>query len=64
MAFITELYPKQFLALQGSDSMLQTTMKRLHGLNCQDPLLICNEEHRFIVHEQLRAMQQAYADII
>ncbi|TAL64805.1 MAG: mannose-1-phosphate guanylyltransferase/mannose-6-phosphate isomerase [Legionella sp.] len=59
-----ELYPKQFLNIQGPDSMLQATVKRLQGLDCQDPLLICNEEHRFIVNEQLNQINQAYSDII
>ncbi len=34
--------------------MLQETVKRLDGIDHQAPLLICNEEHRFIVAEQLR----------
>ncbi|MFI4962768.1 MAG: mannose-1-phosphate guanylyltransferase/mannose-6-phosphate isomerase [Legionellales bacterium] len=59
-----ELYPKQFLNIQGPDSMLQTTVKRLQGLKHQDPLFICNEEHRFIVSEQLRLINQRYSGII
>ncbi|CAH0527259.1 mannose-1-phosphate guanylyltransferase/mannose-6-phosphate isomerase [Vibrio hippocampi] len=49
-----ELYPKQFLKLFGEQSMLQQTVSRLHGLEHQAPLLICNEEHRFIAAEQMR----------
>lgn len=49
------LYPKQFLPLVGDDTMLQATIKRLHGLPITAPLTICNEDHRFIVAEQLRA---------
>ena len=49
-----ELYPKQFLKLKGELSMLQQTIARLSGLKHQAPLLICNEEHRFIAAEQLR----------
>ncbi|KJF92744.1 mannose-1-phosphate guanyltransferase [Photobacterium angustum] len=48
------LYPKQFLALTSDATMLQETVKRLDGIEHQAPLLICNEEHRFIVAEQLR----------
>ncbi|MGI2800766.1 mannose-1-phosphate guanylyltransferase/mannose-6-phosphate isomerase [Photobacterium damselae] len=48
------LYPKQFLALTSNATMLQETVKRLDGIKHQAPLLICNEEHRFIVAEQLR----------
>ncbi len=51
-------YPKQFLTLFGEQSMLQSTIHRLKGLEHESPLVICNEEHRFIVAEQLR--QGAY----
>ena len=59
-----ELYPKQFLNLHGTESMLQHTVKRLQGLDYQAPLLICNEEHRFIVSEQLRLLNETYSGII
>jgi len=49
-------YPKQFLALAGEHSMLQQTLLRLTGLSHQAPLLICNEEHRFIAAEQIRQL--------
>ncbi|MFT5716074.1 MAG: mannose-1-phosphate guanylyltransferase/mannose-6-phosphate isomerase [Oleiphilaceae bacterium] len=49
-----ELYPKQFLTVSGELSMLQQTVTRLSGMEHQAPLLICNEEHRFIAAEQLR----------
>lgn len=49
-----ELYPKQFLTVTGELSMLQQTVARLSGIQHQAPLLICNEEHRFIAAEQLR----------
>jgi mannose-1-phosphate guanylyltransferase/mannose-6-phosphate isomerase len=49
-----ELYPKQFLTVTGSQSMLQQTLARLSGIEHQAPLLICNEEHRFIAAEQMR----------
>ena len=47
-------HPKQFLTLDGKDTMLQATMKRLGGLNIESSVTICNEEHRFFVAEQLR----------
>lgn len=59
-----ELYPKQFLTIQGSETMLQTTVKRLQGLGHEDPLFICNEAHRFIVSEQLRLINQSPGKII
>jgi mannose-1-phosphate guanylyltransferase len=47
-------HPKQFLALDGKDTMLQATMKRLENLEIDSSVTICNEEHRFFVAEQLR----------
>lgn len=49
-----ELYPKQFLTVMGEQSMLQQTVARLSGLEHKAPVLICNEEHRFIAAEQIR----------
>jgi len=59
-----ELFPKQFLKLQGESTMLQATVQRLAGLPCGNPLVICNEEHRFIVAEQLRQMEKLARNII
>lgn len=51
-----ELYPKQLLPLTGPNTMLQETILRVGGIpNLSDPLIVCNEEHRFMVAEQLRA---------
>jgi len=50
-------YPKQFLALNenSKNTFIQDTFVRLIGLNnLSKPLIICNEEHRFIVAEQMR----------
>ncbi len=49
-----DLYPKQLLPLAGELTMLQQTIARLKGLEQQPPLLLCNEEHRFMVAEQMR----------
>ena len=51
-------HPKQFLALNGADTMLQATVKRLSGLECDSSVVICNEEHRFFVAEQLREINE------
>ncbi|WP_324722708.1 mannose-1-phosphate guanylyltransferase/mannose-6-phosphate isomerase [Lelliottia sp. JS-SCA-14] len=48
------LYPKQFLPLIDDTTMIQDTLKRLKDIEHADPIIICNEEHRFIVAEQLR----------
>ena len=47
-------HPKQFLPLQGQDTMLQKTVKRLSGLDVDSIVTICNEDHRFFVAEQLK----------
>ena len=52
-----EKYPKQLLPLVGEQSMLQATVLRLEGLaGMAAPLLVCNEEHRFVVAEQVRSL--------
>ena len=51
-------HPKQFLRLHGEDTMLQSTVKRLLGLDIQASITICNEEHRFFVAEQLREIDK------
>ena len=50
-------YPKQFLSINNvsNESLLQQTYKRIRNLKgLKQPILICNEEHRFIVAEQMR----------
>ena len=55
-----EKYPKQLLPLVDEQSMLQATVARLDGLaDLAQPLLICNEEHRFVVAEQVRLLRWA-----
>lgn len=58
------LYPKQFLALAGQQTMLQATISRLKGLDVAAPLTICNEDHRFIVAEQLRGINALGAVVL
>jgi len=49
------LYPKQLLALIGETSLLQQTVRRVAGQPGFAPsLIVANEEHRFIIAEQLR----------
>jgi mannose-1-phosphate guanylyltransferase / mannose-6-phosphate isomerase len=49
------LYPKQLLSLLGQDSLLQLTVRRVADRQgFAAPLLVANEEHRFIIAEQLR----------
>lgn len=44
--------------------MLQATIHRLQGIECENPVVICNEQHRFIVAEQLRQMDKLTKNII
>ena len=50
--------PKQFLSLNGDDTLLQATVKRLASLDIQSFVTICNEDHRFFVAEQLREIDK------
>lgn len=60
-----EAYPKQFLPLAGSETMLQATALRLDGLaQLQAPILVCNEEHRFAAAEQLQEIGRAAQSIL
>ncbi|RMD79965.1 MAG: mannose-1-phosphate guanylyltransferase/mannose-6-phosphate isomerase [Gammaproteobacteria bacterium] len=57
-----EYYPKQILRPTAERSLLQATLERLEGLSGEGvqadprPLLVCNEEHRFLVAEQVREL--------
>lgn len=47
-------HPKQFLCLQGQESLLQQTMKRVESLSdVEQALVVCNEGHYFLCQEQL-----------
>ncbi|MGH6916013.1 MAG: sugar phosphate nucleotidyltransferase, partial [Geminicoccales bacterium] len=52
------LYPKQLLPLTGEGTLLQQTALRLSGKDnlAGKTLVVCNEAHRFLVAEQLRAI--------
>ena len=49
-----ESHPKQFLPLAGDDTMLQATWQRVAPIATAAPIVVANEEHRFLVAEQLR----------
>jgi len=61
-----EQLPKQLLALVGDDStMLQDTVTRLKGLpTVRSPIVVCNEEHRFLIADQLAEIVSKDAQII
>ncbi|MCQ4158363.1 mannose-1-phosphate guanylyltransferase/mannose-6-phosphate isomerase [Roseomonas sp. GC11] len=52
-----EGFPKQFWPLLSRQTMLQDTASRAQGPGFAPPLVISNQAHRFLVAEQLRAMQ-------
>jgi mannose-1-phosphate guanylyltransferase/mannose-6-phosphate isomerase len=57
-------YAKQYLTLDGKMTMLQATVARISNLPCAAPLVICNEETRFLAAEQLRKIGQDRALIL
>lgn len=58
------LRPKQFLALDGDGSMFRQTLARISGAPFAAPTVVCNDEHRFLVAEELRQAGVADADIV
>ncbi len=57
--------PKQFLPVTEQLTLFQTTCTRLTGLEAiQPPLVVCHEDHRFMVAEQLRALGLANQGIM
>lgn len=59
------LHPKQFLPLASELTMLQETLGRLKGSITQEkPVIVCNNDHRFMVAEQTRLLDIHPAAII
>lgn len=59
-------FPKQFLVLSGTESLFQQTIRRIfpivkHGYSLQTPLIVTNEEHRFLALEQYRELDNGKA---
>jgi len=52
-------YPKQFARLMGAESLFQASVRRLGGAGFTAPVVITADPFRFIVTEQLAAMQAA-----
>lgn len=52
------MYPKQFLNIVGEQTMIQDTVSRLNNLDTSSPVVICNNEHRFLVAEQLQQINK------
>jgi len=61
-----EHYPKQLLSLVDQDTLLQSTLRRFEGVvgASRTPLVVCNEEYRFLTAEQMRAIGAAPRAIV
>lgn len=61
-----KLYPKQFIPLRNDRSLFQDTVARVSSLEneVQAPIIVCNDEHRFMAAEQLRQEGIENADIV
>jgi mannose-1-phosphate guanylyltransferase/mannose-6-phosphate isomerase len=58
-------HPKQFLPLINEYTLFQNTLRRLDGYqHMADPIVLCNETHRFMVAEQLQQMNCRSSGII
>lgn len=57
-------YPKQFVRLTGEESLYQASARRLSGDGFAAPLIVTASDFRFIVIEQLAALEIAPADIL
>ena len=58
-----KLHPKQFISLLNETSLFQDTLSRLPK-EALDPIVICNEDHRFLVAEQAREINITLNSII
>ncbi|MBM3523577.1 MAG: mannose-1-phosphate guanylyltransferase/mannose-6-phosphate isomerase [Alphaproteobacteria bacterium] len=59
-----EQYPKQLLPLASERSMIQDTVARVGGPGFARPIVVCNNDHRFIIAEQLRELDVTPAAIL
>ncbi|MEC9197295.1 MAG: mannose-1-phosphate guanylyltransferase/mannose-6-phosphate isomerase [Pseudomonadota bacterium] len=57
-------YPKQFVNLSGDESLYQASARRLSGAGYAAPIIVTGADFRFIVIEQLAAVEMAPADIL
>jgi len=56
--------PKQFMALNSNQTMIQETVARVVGPRFASPIIICNESHRFMIAQQLKEMGVTEAMIV
>ncbi len=58
------LYPKQLLPLVSERTMLQESVRRVTGEGFAPPLVVCNDDHRFIIAAQLRELDVAPSKMV
>jgi len=58
-----KLHPKQFISLINKNTLFQDTVLRLPK-DASNPIIVCNEEHRFLAAEQLRQIERKSNGII
>ncbi len=58
------LYPKQLLPLVSERTMLQESVRRVAGKGFAPPVVVCNEEHRFLIAGQLRELDIAPSKMV
>ena len=57
--------PKQFLPLVSEQSLFQKTLQRLEGLDgVSNPVVVCNEKHRFFVMDQMETLSKSALAVI
>src|SRR5450759_626330 len=59
-----ESFPKQFWPLVSDRSLIEETARRALGAGFAPPIVVCNQEHRFLVAEQMRLAGVAGARIV
>ncbi|MFO7749986.1 MAG: mannose-1-phosphate guanylyltransferase/mannose-6-phosphate isomerase [Desulfobacteraceae bacterium] len=60
-----ELFPKQLISLVDENTMLENTILRVTGAeNISEPVVVCNEEHRFMAAEQMRRVTEGSGSIM
>ena len=59
-----ESFPKQLWPLVSERTMVQETVLRARGAGFAPPIVVCNHEHRFLIAEQLRAVDVADTRIV
>lgn len=57
--------PKQFLPVVDELTLFQATLQRIQGVpDSAEPIVVCNEDHRFMVAEQLRELNLTQQGIL